>query len=209
MDGVIIDSTVTHTEAWKGYLLTHGIEIPDIEQRMLGKHNDEIVRDFFPSGDLTPELIRTHGARKEQFYRDLIAPVFASRLVPGIHDFLSRVKVSPTGLATNAEPANIEFVLERAGLRNCFQAIVSAHDVDRPKPFPDVYLHAAKLLHVAPENCVVFEDSLSGVAAARAAGMRVVGVLTTLSGFVNVDLTIRDFRDSRLNQWVSTLTAPV
>ena len=53
MDGVIIDSTVTHTEAWKGYLLTHGIEIPDIEQRMLGKHNDAIVRDFFPSGDLT------------------------------------------------------------------------------------------------------------------------------------------------------------
>ena len=81
--------------------------------------------------------------------------------------------------------------------------------MDRPKPFPDVYLNAAKLLHVAPENCVVFEDSLTGVTAARAAGMRVVGVLTTLSGFVNVDLTIRDFRDSRLNQWLSTLTAPV
>ena len=176
---------------------------------MLGKHNDEIVRDFFPSGDLTPELIQSHGARKEQFFRDLVAPVFASRLVPGIHDFLSHLKGSPTGLATNAEPANIEFVLERAGLRDCFQAIVSGHDVDRPKPSPDVYLHAAKLLDAAPETCVVFEDSLTGVAAARSAGMRVVGVLTTLSGFANVDLTIRDFRDPALYQWLSTLTVQV
>jgi beta-phosphoglucomutase-like phosphatase (HAD superfamily) len=110
-------------------------------------------------------------------------------------------------VATNAEPANVEFVLNAAGIRDSIQAVVSGHDVDRPKPHPDVFLRAAELLGVAPEECVVFEDSRTGVAAANAAGMRVIGVLTTLTKFDNVELTIRNFSDPILDKWFSSVSS--
>src|SRR6185295_14901683 len=105
---------------------------------------------------------------------------------------------TPTGLATNAEPANVDFVLDgvRVGatpLRRCFHAIVNGHQVELPKPNPEIYLRVAGLLGSDPRNCVVFEDSLSGVESARAAGTRVVGLRTTHKEFKNIDLTVDDF----------------
>ncbi|MBC8165308.1 MAG: HAD family phosphatase [Bryobacteraceae bacterium] len=207
MDGVIIDSTETHTDAWIAYLRSHGLNIPDAGKRMLGKHNDEIVRDFFGQQGLTDEMISDHGSRKEQIYREMIAPNLLKKLVPGVPEFLSRHSDIPSAMGTNAEPANIEFVLDRSGLKRFFSALVSGFEVKRPKPFPDVYLRAAEMLGAAPECCIVFEDSHTGVAAARAAGMRVVGLLTTLSTFGNVDLEIRDFCDPNLERWLTSQMA--
>lgn len=204
MDGVIVDSTRIHTEAWDAYLRSCGIDLPDAGQRMLGRHNDDIVRDFFRGHSLTPETILAHGARKEKLYRDLMTPVLSEHLVPGISGFLSSLENCPLAVATNAEPANISFVLAKADLQKYFRVIVSGHDVKRPKPFPDIYLHAARLLHTAPEYCIVFEDSRTGVAAARAAGTRVVGIQTTLAEFEDVDLVIRDFNDPNLVPWLSS-----
>ena len=202
MDGVIVDSAAAHTEAWRVYLSGHGIGINDIEERMLGKHNDEIVRDFFTGHELSETDIIGHGVRKERLYRDMIAPVFAEKLIPGIAEFLRAHSGVPAAVATNAEPANVEFVLDRAGIRDYFRAVVNGHEVQRPKPAPDIYLKAASMLGAQSSDCVVFEDSLIGVQAARAAGMRVVGLTTTVSSFSNVDLAIRDFHDPRLEQWL-------
>jgi HAD superfamily hydrolase (TIGR01509 family) len=107
-------------------------------------------------------------------------------------------------VASNAEQANVDFVLDAAGLRQFFGAIANGHDVARPKPAPDIYLHCARMLEVKPNDCVVFEDSATGISAGRAAGMRVVGVLTTVPAFDNVELTIRDFRDPRLKKWLES-----
>ena len=74
---------------------------------------------------------------------------------------------------------------------------------DRPKPAPDVYLRAAELLEIPPRNCVVFEDSPVGVAAAGAAGMRVVGVLTHSTALDGVRFSIANFLDLRLDTWLS------
>lgn len=205
MDGVIIDSTRMHVEAWEAYLRGYGLGFPDLADRMLGKHNDELVRDLFASHTLTAAEIFEHGARKEALYREMIAPVFDSKLVAGAADFIRRHRGFPMAVATNAEPANVEFVLRMAGLSDAFPVIVSGHDVDRPKPFPDIYLRAAKLLGVVPDDCVVFEDSRTGVEAACAAGMRVVGLLTTLNQFDNVELAIRNFADPELEKWLSAL----
>ena len=77
-------------------------------------------------------------------------------------------------------------------MRKYFTCVLSGHDVEkRPKPAPDIYLRAAEVLHADPACCIVFEDSLTGVAAARAAGMRVAGVTTTLTNFPNADIVIR------------------
>jgi beta-phosphoglucomutase len=209
MDGVIIDSTAIHIEAWQRYLAGHGIHLDDIGSRMLGKHNDQIVREFFANDPLKESDIIDHGLRKERMYRDLMAPEFDRQLVPGIKEFLRAHEDTAMALATNAESANVEFVLGRAGLRQYFRAIVNGHDVERPKPAPDVYLKAACLLGAAPENCIVFEDSSTGIAAGIAAGMRVVAVATTISEFSGVDLIISDFRDCRLQQWLQASCLPV
>jgi beta-phosphoglucomutase-like phosphatase (HAD superfamily) len=75
--------------------------------------------------------------------------------------------------------------------------------VQRPKPFPDIYLNAARQLGIAPANCVVFEDSPTGVEAARAAGMRIVGVETTPTDFQGIHLRIHDFLDPQLEPWLA------
>ena len=83
---------------------------------------------------------------------------------------------------------------------------MDGHQVTRPKPFPDIYVEVAKQLGYTPGDCVVFEDSATGVQAARAAGMRVVGVSTTFLDLADVDMTIRDFLDPRLEPWLQELT---
>jgi beta-phosphoglucomutase len=206
MDGVIVDSTPTHTEAWRVYLDRHGLDKGNIADRMLGKHNDELVRAFFPAESLTTESISEHGLRKEALYREMMSPVVTDKLVPGVRDFILRNKDFPLAVATNAEPLNVDFILTATGLRSYFRVVVDGHQVRNPKPHPDIYLLAANMLGVDPENCVVFEDSLTGVRAARAAGTRVVGVSTTLAEFADVDLTVRDFLDPRLEPWLLELT---
>ncbi|MDX2152493.1 MAG: HAD family phosphatase [Bryobacteraceae bacterium] len=201
MDGVIVDSNPVHTIAWQIYLNRFGIVIPDLEHRMFGRRNDEIIRDFFPE-PLTDDEVFAHGANKEALYRELMGPQLASRLVPGVVDFLARRTEIPAALATNAEPKNVDFVLDAAGLRPRFAAVVDGHQVERPKPHPEIYLKAARLLGAAPEDCVVFEDSFAGAAAARAAGARVVGVTTSHAEFPDVDFTISGFDDPRLAQWL-------
>jgi beta-phosphoglucomutase len=202
MDGVIVDSTSAHVEAWKLYLQSHGLSADGIESRMLGKHNDELVRDFFAGRELSEQDIFEHGARKEQIYRDMMAPVLPGNLVPGVTEFIQRHRDRSMGLATNAEPANVEFVLTTAGLRWYFGAIVNGQQVERPKPAPDIYLHVAGLLGVKAEDCVVFEDSPAGIQAARSAGMRVVGLTTTCPDLNGVDLAIPNFLEPELETWL-------
>ena len=172
---------------------------------MLGKHNSDLVRDLFGAEPLTEAAIYEHGARKEALYRDLMGPVLREKLVPGVVDFLSRHADWPMAVATNAEPANVHFVLKNAGLSHFFRAVVDGHQVERPKPDPEVFLKAAASLGYAPADCVVFEDSLTGIQAARRSSARVVGLTTTMTEFSDVDLTIRDFNDSKLEPWLQEL----
>jgi len=207
LDGVIVNSNPVHQEAWRVYNQRFGIATDEaMRRRMYGRRNDEIVRDFFGEGLEAGQVI-AHGAAKERLYREMMAPRLAESLVPGVTDFLQRVEAAFTGLATNAEPANVDFVLDgiRVGarpLRECFRVVVDGHQVSRPKPDPEVYLRTASLLGFDPRNCVIFEDSYAGVEAARAAGARVVGVKTTHSEFKNIDLSVDDFHNPELEKWL-------
>jgi beta-phosphoglucomutase len=203
MDGVIIDSNPIHRRVWAEYNRRFGIETDEgMQQRMYGRRNDEIVRDFFGS-HLSDEEVRAHGAAKERLYRETIRPAIQEALVPGVRVFLERHRGQRIGLATNAEPANVEFLLEAAHLREHFRAVVDGHQVPNPKPHPDIYLRAAELLDAEPGDCVVFEDSRTGIEAARAAGMAVVGLRTTHEELRGVDLEIRDFNSPELEAWLA------
>jgi beta-phosphoglucomutase family hydrolase len=203
MDGVIVDSNRWHRLAWADYNRRHGIETDEaMQQRMYGKRNDDIVRDFF-GAHLTDAEVYAHGAAKERLYREMIRPALNESLVPGVREFLQRHSGEPVGMATNAEPENVEFLIEEAGLRPYFRVLVDGHQVPNPKPHPDIYLRAAELLGVRPCDCVVFEDSLPGIEAARAAGMAVVGLTTTHQVLPGVDLEIRDFTSPDLEPWLA------
>jgi len=204
MDGVIVDSTPVHNESWQVYLRRHGIDQPlaEIESGMLGKHNAEIVATFFGAG-LSAEEVFRHGADKEKVYREMMAPRLAAQLVPGVVEFVRRHRGTPLAVASNAERENVAFVLEESGLRPFFRVVIDGHQVERPKPAPEIFLRAAELLGTPPANCIVFEDSDTGVRAARAAGARVVGLTTTTRELPGCDLTIPDFRHPALERWLT------
>lgn len=204
LDGVVVDSMPAHTEAWRVYLERHGIVPVDIEGKMHGRRNDEIVAHYFGSGLAAPDVFN-HGAAKEELFRQLIGSNVIRHLVPGIGDFLARHESVATGLASNAEPANIDFVLDTAGLRRHFDVIVDGHQVNRPKPHPDIYLRAAEILGFPPGKCIVFEDSPAGIQAALGAGTRVIAVQTHTSDLPSVDFSIRDFSDPVLDSWLASL----
>ncbi len=202
MDGVIVDSNPLHRVVWEEYNRRHGIETTEaMQRRMYGKRNDEIVRDFFGDG-ITDEEVFAHGAAKEALYREMLQPQIDRALVPGIRAFLDRHAAIPKAVATNAEPANLNFVLDETGLRRFFLAAIDGHQVRNPKPHPEIFLRAANALGVEPEFCVVFEDSHTGVQAGLAAGMRVVGLSTTHEGLPGVSLTIPDFNSPDLEPWL-------
>jgi HAD superfamily hydrolase (TIGR01509 family) len=201
LDGVIIDSMPLHTEAWEAYLDRHGVTADELVARMHGRRNDEIVEVFF-GGGLTPVQIHDHGAAKEKLFREMMQPRLAEHLVPGVLEFLEKYAHVPTGLASNAEPANIDSTLDGAGIRRHFDVIVDGHQVQRPKPFPDIYLRAAQLLGIPIGDCIIFEDSPTGIQAARDSGALVVGVKTHTGDLPPVDLMIDNFHDPGLEAWL-------
>lgn len=202
MDGVLIDSNPLHREAWVAFNLRFGLETTEaMHESMYGKRNDEIVRNFF--GELPPGEIAARGTAKEELYREMLGGRIENFLVPGIRSFLQRYRTAPMAVASNAEPANVALILDAAGLRPYFPVALDGSQVTNPKPYPDIYLRAAERLGIRPADCIVFEDSHSGVAAARAAGMRVIGVNTTYDYLPDTDLNIHNFNSGDITAWLA------
>ena len=202
MDGVMVDSNPMHRAAWTLFNRRYGLATTEaMHGRMYGRRNDEIVRDFF-GGGLSPQEAAARGKAKEALYREMTFGRMEEMLVPGLKPFLERHREIPMGVASNAEPENVALLLDGAGLRPYFRAVVDGHQVKNPKPHPDVYLRAAELLETEPVKCIVFEDSPSGVAAGMAAGMQVIGLRTTFDNLPGTILSIDNFFSGDLEAWL-------
>ena len=205
MDGVIVDSNPWHRLAWQEYNRRLGVGMTEaMQQKMYGKRNDELIREFF-GHDLADAEVFAHGAAKETLYREMIKHHINDALVPGIREFLLMHQNLALAIATNAEPPNVDFVLDETRLRPFFRVIVNGHQVTNPKPHPEIYLRVADELGVNPADCVVFEDSYTGVEAGLAAGMKVVGISTTHDNLAGVALSVNDFNDPALEAWLQTV----
>jgi HAD superfamily hydrolase (TIGR01509 family) len=190
---------------WTEFNKRHGIETTDaMFDRMYGKRTDAVIRDYF-GADLSEEKVFELGAAKEALYREMMRPQLEQCLVPGVREFMAAHANTPMAVATNAEPANLDFVLDEANLGQYIRFKTNGYEVEHPKPAPDIYLKAAAGLGVDPTKCVVFEDSYSGVAAALAAGMKVVGITTTHSELPGVSLAIPNYLDPALNDWLRSV----
>lgn len=179
MDGVLVDNKLFHREAWRRLAREEGLTLTDPEfwRRAIGRPVEEAVGPVLGRA-LGPDEARRLAARKTALYHELADGQAAP--VPGVVEFVRALAGAgiPRALATSAVATSAGRILERLGLVDAFPVRVTAHDVRRGKPDPEVYLTAAARLGVDPARCVVFEDAVVGVQAARRAGMVVVGLTT-------------------------------
>jgi HAD superfamily hydrolase (TIGR01509 family) len=180
IDGTIVDDMHLHAEAFAVFAERHGLPplTPDDRARLDGRRNSEIFPLLFKR-DVPRHEWLAYEEEKEGLYRELSR----GRLSPmkGLQVLVERLKASgiSTALATSAPEANVTHTLRELGLEGTFAVIVRGDQVPRGKPAPDVFIEAARRLGVAPEDCLVFEDAPMGIAAAHAAGMRVVALTTS------------------------------
>jgi len=180
LDGTLVDNMPWHGQAFDAFVARHGLPPMDMamRERTDGKRNREIFAMLFgrPLDDGEHAALEDE---KEGMYRSLSR----GRLEPlrGLLTLLDRIDARGivAGVATSGPRANVEHTLGELGIGHRFAAIARGDQVERGKPAPDVFLHAARLLDVEPADCLAFEDAPLGVAAAVAAGMRCVAVTST------------------------------
>lgn len=174
-NGTLLFDTPAHADAWRAFLLEKGIAVSDtdIQKHIQGRPNPDILRHFL--GELTDQEILTCSKRKEEKYRAVcLQKNDWFRLVDGVPEMFDRLRAEgvPFTIATSSQWDNVSFYFEHLGLDRWFtpETLVFDDGKMRGKPAPDIYLRAMALIGCRPDECAVFEDSLSGIQAGRAAG---------------------------------------
>ena len=201
MDGTLVDSMPHHHIAWMAFLKQHKLSISaeEFEEEYHKGTLIEVMERLFPKIKDEKELRRI-GDQKEALFRKLYAPYVAP--IKGLIPFLKNlIKMDvPMGLATMGDQNNIDFTLDKIQISHFFEATTGGHQVKKGKPDPEIFLMTAKKLGIPPEQCLAFEDTRSGIAAAQAAGMQVVGVATQfttkeLTNNLGCILAIEDYQE--------------
>ncbi len=183
MDGVLIDSGAWHRAAWRELFAELGEEPaqPDYWRLTIGRPSEEAIPLLL--GRPVPDWEAYRLARRK---RDLYVRLSRQglRAVTGVSEFVADLarRRMPMAVGTSASSYDVDHLLRGIGLLQHFPVVVTADDVTFGKPDPEVYMLAARRLRADPAQCIVFEDSLVGIHAARAAGMRAIGVATAYSG---------------------------
>ena len=192
MDGTLIDSEDFHWKSWRLTLQDEGITITrDQFRSTFGQRNDAIIRQWLGPA-INPERAAKIAESKEVMYRHLVRRDGISPL-PGVEEWVRRLHNEGwrQAIASSAPRANIETVLEVLSATHIFDAIVSGEEVSKGKPDPEVFLRAAQRVGIAPNRCVVVEDAVAGIEAARAAGMRNIYVNHSSKHLPQADIAVR------------------
>lgn len=196
MDGVLIDSADAHYQSWKQLAREIGADVTqDQFDATFGRHNSDIIPIVFDVNE--PEKVKQLADRKEELYRDLVcrdAPI-----VDGAIDLVRSLyqKGIPLAVGSSAPRANIKLILTLMGVQDCFSALVSADEVTRGKPDPQVFSKACEKLNLPPAQCVVIEDAPAGIEAASTAGTKCVAILMhhPRENFAQADLVVEKLSD--------------
>jgi beta-phosphoglucomutase len=176
VDGTLVDTAELHFRAWVDLCRDLGYDFTRADfAATFGRRNPEIIRYLF--GDrFDAATIDDLGNRKEELYK--AAARRGVSLLPGARELLEGLHAAGfrQAIGSSAPRGNVDLILEMTGSARFFDAISSAEDAQRGKPDPQVFLVAAEKLGVPPRRCVVMEDAVAGVEAAKAGGMRCVGV---------------------------------
>jgi len=197
MDGVLVDSNPYHKIALHQFCTKYGFHLTDegLRDKIYGRTNKEWITNLF--GPLSSIQLTEYGEEKEALYRKLFDKDI--RPISGLIEFLQLLDKYnvPRAIGTSAPRSNVDFTLSKTGIQNFFSIILDESHVTHGKPDPEIYLNVAKQLDLPPQQCIIFEDSLSGVSSAKAAGAKVVGITTTHTPeeLSETDFVISDFKN--------------
>lgn len=208
LDGVLIDSGWAHKQAWFDLAEKEGYEISDeFFFGTFGMQNAQII-PMLVGRDLPSEEMNRLSDWKEQRYRDLMSEKL--ELSPGAEELLRQLKDNGFLLAigSSAPKENLELIFKCLGLDSYLDVCVTKEDVSRGKPAPDTFLKAAEKLSLQPQKCVVVEDAVQGVEAAKNAGMFVVALTTTRdrADLMQADMIVDRLDELKAGDFVGLLT---
>lgn len=177
LDGVITDTAEYHFRGWKR--LADEEDIPftrEDNEHLRGVARRESLMLITQGREYSEEQILEMMERKNNYYLAFIKEITPNDLLPGAKELLQEIHAAGMKNALGSASKNAPDVIQRLGVRDLFDAISDGHSVERQKPAPDLFLHAANQLGLSPAECVVVEDAAAGIEAALAGGFRSVGL---------------------------------
>src|SRR3989344_222064 len=202
MDGVLCDSEPIHVEAYREMFKLHGVILNKKDTAdIFGKLDEHIIADICKKRRLHCDVYAMGREKRElipPLLRKLPMPIYAH-----VKTFVAFAKKhAKIGLATSSSRKEFKITLQRIGLQNAFKATLGKEDVRTHKPSPEIYRKLAKKLHVRPNECIVIEDSVTGVEAAKRAGMFCVAVLNSFPAvkLKKADMIVKNLNDIRLRR---------
>ena len=177
LDGVLTDTAEYHFRGWKRLADEEGLPFTREDNESLrGVPRRESLLLILKGKTVSEEKLQEMMERKNQYYLEFIHEIKPSDLLPGALRFLEELRAAGLKAAIGSASKNAGEVIERLGIGSLLDAISDGHSVERQKPAPDLFLHAAVQLGLNPHDCVVVEDATVGIAAARAGGFRTIGL---------------------------------
>lgn len=190
MNGVIINDERFHQEGWKRYFRKHNIQLSEEEYKhnIIGRRARENLQ-YIHKRTLFPQEEEKAIHERIDYVIEMFKPHL--KIMGGLDILLEELYKNhiPMAVATGAVKKYFDFIMNGLQIRNYFTVVIMAHDVTKGKPDPEIYLKTAEKLQLDPKDCVVFEDAIPGIKAAKGAGMKVVGVATT---HTREELTLAD-----------------
>jgi beta-phosphoglucomutase len=194
LDGTLVDSEEFHWQSWQHALEQDAVRVTREQfKATFGQRNDRILRGWLGAESSDERITRIADAKEAEYRR--LAEVHGLIPLPGAAAWLVRLQEDgwKQAIASSAPRQNVEVMLRALHLERYFNAIVASEDVTRGKPDPQVFLAAADRLSVLPAHCIVVEDAAAGIEGARRAGMRSIGVSTTIT--LDADVFVRSLED--------------
>lgn len=184
LDGVLVDTAVFHYQAWRRMANSLGFDFThEFNETLKGvSRMDSLDRILALGGVTLPDERKLElAAQKNQWYLDLVNEMTPADILPGVNAFLAQVKQAgeqghPIKIALGSVSKNAPLILERVGLSDRFDAIIDGSKITNSKPDPEVFLKGAAELNVPPAECIVFEDAVAGIEAAKRGTMFAVGI---------------------------------
>lgn len=201
LDGVLVDTAKYHFKAWKRLADEMNIRFnEDDNERLKGVSRMASLDIILELGNktLSEEEKVSLATRKNEWYVEFISKMDASEILPGALEFLKMLKENGYKCALGSASKNAGLILERTGLKDYFDTVVDGTHVSKAKPDPEVFTLGADNMGLSYTDCVVFEDSVAGLQASKAAGMVAVGI-GEASVLTDADMVVKDLSEFNLN----------
>jgi beta-phosphoglucomutase len=179
LDGVLVDTAKYHFKAWKRLTDMLGIDFTENDnERLKGVSRMASLEIILEIGNMQLDERKKleYATLKNNWYIEYISKMTPSEILPGCIRFITELKKEKILIAIGSASKNTPMILERVGIQGMFDAIADGNNITKAKPDPEVFLKAAEMVGIRPEECVVFEDAVAGVQAALNAGMMCIGI---------------------------------